>query len=262
MTIARQSGGPLLSVKDLVVSYDGLTAVRGVDLKVDRGQVVALVGANGSGKSTILNALAGVIPSRGAVVLDGWRASKRRPYKIARAGLRLVPEGRQVFSNLSVTENLEVAAQKPTGARSKSLPDTVDDIYKSFPRLEERADQLAGSLSGGEQQMLAIARALVGEPLVLLLDEPSNGLAPILVQEVFAVLQRLKERGITILIAEQMVGDALALADYAYVIDRGVVQQHGPSSEVAVDPAIVAAYLGGSIEYSQKLADTSLEGQS
>lgn len=243
----RREGEVVLQATGFGVDYGAFEAVGHVDLTVGRGQVVALIGANGSGKTSVLNGLAAVVASKGVVRLNGRDVSRLPAYKVARAGIRLVPEGRQVFSHLTVEDNLLVAGLKPTPGEHGGPATSLADVLDVFPRLRERGAQLAGTLSGGEQQMLAMARALLGNPSILLLDEPSNGLAPILVQEVFDVLHRLKERGITILIAEQLVADALRMADYAYVLERGRVRIHGRAEEIAADPVVISTYLGGGV---------------
>jgi branched-chain amino acid transport system ATP-binding protein len=233
-----------LSVSGLQVAYGRTEAVRGIDLQVGDGRIVCLIGANGAGKTTIMRALSGLIrPRGGRVVYDGTDITGRRPHRIAALGLRQVPEGRQVFADLSVAENLALGAYlEPDRAE---VARRHDQVVATFPRLRERLRQAAGSLSGGEQQMLAIGRALMGAPKLLLLDEPSMGLAPVIVEEIFAVIAGLRQAGVTVLLVEQNAAEALAIADDAYVLESGRIVLHGPAAEVAVNPAVVAAYLGG-----------------
>ena len=233
-----------LRVEGLRVSYGRTQALHGIDLTVSAGQVVCLIGGNGAGKTTTMRALSGLIrPRAGQVHLDGVNITGLRPHRIAAAGLLQVPEGRQVFAELTVAENLAAGAWLVTGRAEISR--RQDAVLTRFPRLRERLDQLAGSMSGGEQQMLALGRALMGGPKLLLLDEPSMGLAPLFVEEIFAIISDLKREGITILLVEQNASAALDVADYAYVLETGRIVTHGPANVVANDPAVVAAYLGG-----------------
>jgi branched-chain amino acid transport system ATP-binding protein len=232
----------MLEVRDLHTNYGSIAALRGVSFDVPRGSVVALVGANGAGKSTTLNTISGLLaPRRGTIHFEsrdiaGWRAER-----VAALGLVQVPEGRQVLAPLSVEENLLVGAytRRDGGVRAD-----LAGVYERFPRLAERRAQVAGSLSGGEQQMLAIGRALMARPKLLMLDEPSLGLAPLIVQEVFEIVAALKEQGATILLVEQNARKALAVADYAYVLEGGEIAQSGPAATLRDDPRILEAYLG------------------
>ncbi len=233
-----------LRVQGLSVSYGRTEALRGIDLTVATGQVVCLIGANGAGKTTTMRALSGLVrPRAGQVRLDGADITGLRPHRIAAAGLLQVPEGRQVFAELTVAENLAVGAWLVSDRAE--IARRQEAVLARFPRLRERLDQLAGSMSGGEQQMLALGRALMGAPKLLLLDEPSMGLAPLFVEEIFAIISDLKREGITILLVEQNASAALDVADYAYVLETGRIVTHGPADIVANDPAVVAAYLGG-----------------
>jgi branched-chain amino acid transport system ATP-binding protein len=235
---------PVLRIEDLSVNYGGVAALRGVSLEVPAGGLVTLVGRNGAGKSTLVRAVSGMVrPAGGRVTFDGERVDGRPAYRIARRGLVHVPEGRQVLGPMSVRENLElgrVAAPSPR----RPLEEQLEEIYDLFPILRERAAQLAGSQSGGEQQMLALGRALMAKPKLMLLDEPSLGLAPIVVHEVFEVLKRLNEQGIAILLIEQNVKRALEAATYCYVLDQGRVVREGSSDVLRHDRAIQADYLG------------------
>ena len=233
-----------LEVRGLSVSYGRTEALRGIDITVNTGQVVCLIGANGAGKTTTMRALSGMVrPRAGTVLLDGADITGQRPHRIAAAGLLQVPEGRQVFAELTVAENLAIGGwlvpDRAEIARRR------DAVLTRFPRLRERLNQLAGSMSGGEQQMRALGRALMGAPRLLLLDEPSMGLAPLFVEEIFAIISDLKCEGITILLVEQNASAALDVADYAYVLETGRIATQGPADIVANDPAVVAAYLGG-----------------
>jgi branched-chain amino acid transport system ATP-binding protein len=233
---------PLLRVENLVVRYGDIKAVKGISFHVERGEILALVGANGAGKTTTLRALSGMLPYEGSVALQGRDLRGLSPDRIVRLGMAHVPEGRGIFGSLTVMENLQLGAwiRRDRAARERDL-ETVMEI---FPRLRERAGQLAGTLSGGEQQMLALGRARMSDAGILLLDEPSMGLAPKLVQEVFAVLRRLNERGVTILLVEQNANMALRLANRACLLETGNLVLEGPASELLVNPRVREAYLG------------------
>ena len=233
-----------LELADLVVNYGRTQAVRGVSLVVPPGQVVALIGANGAGKTTIMRTISGLLRARsGRVRFDGADITGWKAHRIAAAGLLQVPEGRQCFAELTVAENLALGAYLvPERAE---IARRQDAVLTRFPRLAERLQQLAGSLSGGEQQMLAIGRALMGAPRLLLLDEPSMGLAPLFVDEIFGIVASLKREGTTILLVEQNASAALEIADEAYVLETGRVVLSGAASVVAEDAGVVAAYLGG-----------------
>jgi branched-chain amino acid transport system ATP-binding protein len=234
----------LLAVERLAVAYGPTAAVKGIDLLVREGQVVCLIGANGAGKTAIMRALSGLVrPAGGRVLLDGVDITGRRPHRIAALGMRHVPQGRQIFAELTVAENLAVGAWLTREAAE--IARLREGVLARFPRLRERLSQLAGSMSGGEQQMLALGRALMGAPRLLLLDEPSMGLAPLFVEEIFGIIADLKREGGTILLVEQNASAALEVADYAYVLETGRIVLQGAAIEVANDPAVVAAYLGG-----------------
>ena len=233
-----------LAVRGLSVSYGRTEAVKGIDLEVATGQVVCLIGANGAGKTSVMRALSGLLKPRGGrIVFDGADITSWRAHRIAAAGLRQVPEGRQIFAELTVAENLTIGAwlERDAGA----IAGRSEAMLQRFPRLRERREQVAGSLSGGEQQMLALARALMGAPKLLLLDEPSMGLAPLFVEEIFSIITELKRDGVTILLVEQNASAALDVADFAYVLENGQIVLQGPAAEIAVNPKIVTAYLGG-----------------
>jgi len=236
--------GALLEVKDLSLGYGKIAAVKGISLSVNEGQVVCLIGANGAGKTTTLRGLSGLLaPRDGEIRFAGVTIGGAKPHRIARAGLIHVPEGRQVFAEMTIADNLKMGGYliADRGVMKRRL----DHVLDLFPRLRQRLTQLAGSLSGGEQQMLAIGRALMAEPRLLLLDEPSLGLAPLVVEEIFALIARLKSEGKTILVVEQNAQMALEIADHAYVLESGKVKLSGPAADVAADPMVLEAYLGG-----------------
>lgn len=233
-----------LEIDGLEVAYGRTTALHGVSIMVGEGQVVCLIGANGAGKTTAMRAVSGLVrPRAGRVRFAGRDITGQPAHRIAAAGLRQVPEGRQCFAELTVAENLALGAYLVPGRGE--IARRQDGVLVRFPRLRERLHQLAGSMSGGEQQMLAIGRALMGAPRLLLLDEPSMGLAPLFVEEIFAIIAALKAEGTTILLVEQNASAALDVADHAYVLETGRIVLSGPAAEVASNPAVAAAYLGG-----------------
>lgn len=232
----------MLRVENLVVRYGDIRAVKGISFHVQQGEILALVGANGAGKTTTLRAISGMLPFEGSVVLQGRDLRGLTPDRVLRLGLSHVPEGRGIFGGLTVMENLQLGAwiRRDKAGRAHDLEMVMD----MFPRLRERVAQLAGTLSGGEQQMLALARARMSDARILILDEPSMGLAPKLVQEVFAVLRQLNERGVTILLVEQNANMALRLAHRACLLETGNLVLEGPASELLVNPRVREAYLG------------------
>ncbi|MYM94571.1 ABC transporter ATP-binding protein [Duganella vulcania] len=238
----------MLSITNLHASYGKVEVLHGISLEVPKGKLVTLIGSNGAGKTTTMRAISGMLkPKEGKVTLDGKDITGADSHKIARAGLAHSPEGRRVFASMTVTDNLLLGAF-PRFTRARPKGDIKRDLEKSlelFPRLKERQHQLAGTLSGGEQQMLAMARAVMLNPEVILLDEPSMGLAPILVEEVFRIIQRLKSEGVTMLLVEQFAAAALNVADYGYVLENGTISVHGPAESLKTDPKVIAAYLGG-----------------
>ncbi|HYZ64749.1 MAG TPA: ABC transporter ATP-binding protein [Acetobacteraceae bacterium] len=237
----------MLVVEGLVAGYGKVQVLHGLDLEVEEGRLVTLIGSNGAGKTTTLRALSGMIrPEAGRIVLDGKDITGLPSYAITRRGLAHSPEGRRVFAGLSVSDNLVMGAfPRLTGGRPRGdVSADLDRMFALFPRLKERRAQLAGTLSGGEQQMLAMARALMLNPSVLLLDEPSMGLAPRLVGEVFATIARLKEARVTMLLVEQFAAAALGVADFGYVLENGRLAASGPALALRNDPAVRAAYLG------------------
>ncbi len=233
----------ILSAEDLNVFYGSIHAVKGVSFDVNEGEIVTLIGANGAGKSTTLNTIAGLLHSKtGSVTFMGENLGKIPPHKIVSRGMALVPEGRRVFLQMSVQDNLEMGAYTKKGAETSG---DMEKIYEQFPRLKERRRQVAGTLSGGEQQMLAMGRALMSHPKLLMLDEPSMGLAPLLVEQIFEIIQRLNKGGSTILLVEQNAQMALSIAHRGYVLETGKIVTTGPSRELLASPAIKKAYLGG-----------------
>ena len=233
----------LLEVKDLVVSYGGIEALKGISFSVDEGQIVTLIGANGAGKSTTLRAITGIVPvTSGTITYTGEDITGMDTQKVVERGIALVPEGRRVFANLTVLENLKIGAylRKDTAQIQKD----IEYIYKLFPRLEERSWQLAGTLSGGEQQMLAVGRAMMTRPKLIMMDEPSLGLAPLVVKDIFGIISRLSADGITILLIEQNANAALHAAHYGYVLETGMMTLSGTGEELLSSKSIQEAYLG------------------
>ena len=234
----------MLSVKNLTVHYGAIKALRGISFDVNSGEIITLIGSNGAGKTTTLHSLSNIIKkTSGTVTFKGKDISATLPDKIVADGLVQVPEGRRIFSNLSVKDNLEMGAYLRKD--KQGIHSDMDMVFSLFPRLKERVKQIAGTLSGGEQQMLAMGRSLMAKPELLLLDEPSMGLAPILVDEIFAIIKRINEAGTTILLVEQNAYKALALASRAYILETGEVVKHGPAGELIADNSVRVAYLGG-----------------
>lgn len=234
----------MLEVKDLEVYYGAIHAVKGISLRVEDGQIVTLIGSNGAGKSTTLHTISGLIkPRSGNILFDGTDITGTPAHKIVASGLVQVPEGRHVFANMSVMENLDM------GAYLRKDKDGIEKdkkkVFELFPRLFERKNQLSGTLSGGEQQMLAMGRALMERPRVLLLDESSMGLAPLLVKEIFSIIKTINEEGTTVLLVEQNANMALSIADYAYVLETGRITLSGPAADLSASEAVRKAYLGG-----------------
>ena len=231
-----------LSIKDLHINYGMIQAVKGASFEVNKGEIVALIGANGAGKTSILHTLTGLIPAKsGSIEFEGKEISKMPAHKIVTMGMAHVPEGRRVFAELSVFENLKLGAY--TRKDKAEIEDTIKSIYKRFPRLEERKSQLAGTLSGGEQQMLAMGRALMSKPSVIVMDEPSMGLSPLYVNEIFDIINEVHKAGTTILLVEQNAKKALSIADRAYVLETGKIVLEGKASELLSDESVKKAYL-------------------
>ena len=233
----------MLKVENLEVAYGGIQALRGISFEVPEGRIVTLIGANGAGKSTTLRSSVGLVRVRsGKIIFDGNDITNQPTHKTIAAGIATVPEGRRIFASMSVLENLKIGAYLRTDAAE--IRKDLDWVYDLFPRLKERSWQSAGTLSGGEQQMLAVGRALMSRPKMVMMDEPSLGLAPKIVQGIFAIIKRINELGVTILLVEQNANMALRTADYAYVLETGKITMHGPGSELAQNEEIREAYLG------------------
>ncbi|MBO5137839.1 MAG: ABC transporter ATP-binding protein [Spirochaetaceae bacterium] len=234
----------MLKVKDLSVSYGAIKALRGVSFEVKQGEIITLIGSNGAGKTTTLHSISNIIKkSGGSVLFKGEDITSLAPDMIVRHGLIQVPEGRRIFANLTVKENLEMGAF--TRKNTVEIKKDMEKVYELFPRLKERIKQVAGTLSGGEQQMLAMGRALMSKPELLLLDEPSMGLAPILVDEIFSIIQEINKAGTTILLVEQNAYKALSIANRAYILETGLITTTGNALDLIKDDAVKAAYLGG-----------------
>jgi len=233
----------MLNIKGLSTSYGSIQAIKGIDIDVPEGSIVSLIGANGAGKTTTMKSLVGLLkPQAGQITFQGQEIRGFAPHKIVNLGLSLVPEGRNILAGMTVLENLEMGAYQ---RKDKKVQADFDKVFKRFPILEERKQQLGGTLSGGQQQMLAIGRALMAKPKLLLLDEPSMGLAPLVVSDIFKVIQEINQEGTTILLVEQNVRQALKIAHYAYVLETGKIVLHGKADEVAKNPRVMEAYLGG-----------------
>lgn len=233
----------MLEVKDIVVYYGVIQAIKGISFEVNEGEVIALIGANGAGKTTTLHTITGLLsPKKGSVLFEGQDITKVPAHKIVSLGMAHVPEGRRVFAELSVYENLKMGAY--TRKDKTEIEESLQMVYKRFPRLEERKNQLAGTLSGGEQQMLAMGRALMSKPKIIVMDEPSMGLSPILVNEIFDIIKEVSASGTTVLLVEQNAKKALSIADRAYVLETGKIVLEGDANELMNDDSIKKAYLG------------------
>ena len=233
----------LLEIKDLEVYYGMIQAIKGVSFQVQEGEVIALIGANGAGKTTILHTITGLLEAKkGSVIFDGKDITKKPAHKIVSMGMAHVPEGRRVFANLSVYQNLKMGAY--TRKDKQEIEETLKTVYKRFPRLEERKNQLAGTLSGGEQQMLAMGRALMSHPRIILMDEPSMGLSPIFVNEIFDIIKEVSATGTTVLLVEQNAKKALSISDRGYVLETGKIVLEGNSEDLLNNDSIKKAYLG------------------
>ena len=233
----------MLEIKDLEVYYGMIQAIKGISFEVNQGEVIALIGANGAGKTTTLQTITGMLQAKaGSIIFEGKDITKVPGHKIVGMGMAHVPEGRRVFSNLTVYENLKLGAF--TKKDKKEIEETLERVYKSFPRLQERRNQSAGTLSGGEQQMLAMGRALMSKPRIILMDEPSMGLSPIFVEEIFSIIRQISAEGTTVLLVEQNAKKALSIADRAYVLETGTIALSGPAKELMNNESIKKAYLG------------------
>ncbi|PPC76673.1 metal-dependent hydrolase [Pokkaliibacter plantistimulans] len=244
----------LLDVRQLRVAYGKVEALTGIDLRVPKGQIVTVIGPNGAGKTTLLSAIMGILPSKGEVHFDGRLQPVPEVEKLVGQGLGLVPEKRELFATMSVQDNLELGAFLRYRRGDRHLATTLAEVYSLFPRLFERRHQQAGTLSGGERQMLAIGRALMGKPQLLMLDEPSLGLAPLITREIFRIITDLRRQGVSILLVEQNARAALKVADYAYVLEGGAVAMEGPAAQLADDQRVIEAYLGLASKHQELLA--------
>lgn len=234
----------LLNIDNLHVSYGKIKAIKGISLQVSQGEIVALVGANGAGKTTLLKTISGIItPAEGSVSFEGKDLTKVKPFQRVVEGICQAPEGRGIFPGMTVQENLEIGKYSRSAGKDE-MSDDLEMVYGLFPRLKERQKQAGGTLSGGEQQMLSISRALMSRPRLLLLDEPSMGLAPMFIAQIFSIIQKIKTQGMTILLVEQNASKALNIADRAYVLETGLITKQGTGQEMLNDPAVRAAYLG------------------
>ncbi|MGP6140677.1 ABC transporter ATP-binding protein [Jeotgalibaca sp. A127] len=234
----------MLQLTNIKAGYGNIQALKDISLNVPEGKIVSLIGANGAGKTTTMRSITGTLKATsGDILFDGQSIKGLAPHQIVKRGISLVPEGRQILQGMTVLENLEMGAYQ---RRDGEVQDDLEKIFQQFPILKERMSQLGGTLSGGQQQMLAIGRAIMARPKLLLLDEPSMGLAPLVVQEIFEVIQKVAKTGTTIMLVEQNAKKALSIADYAYVMETGQIVLEGPANEVANDPRVLDAYLGGS----------------
>lgn len=237
----------MLELKGVVSGYGNITALKSIDLSVPEGKIVSLIGANGAGKSTTMRTIMGLVKAReGSISFLGQDLTKLKTHEIVKAGISLVPEGRQILQDMTVYENLEMGAY--IRKDKAGIEEDIKKVFKRFPILDERSYQLGGTLSGGQQQMLAIGRALMARPKLLLLDEPSMGLAPLVVNEIFEVIKEISQEGTTVLVVEQNVRQALKIADYAYVLETGKMFLDGSAEDVRHDPRVMEAYLGGRVE--------------
>ena len=241
---STRSGEPMLQVDDIALYYGNIAAVKGLSLRVHKGEIVTLIGSNGAGKSTTLRAISGLIKARsGTITFQGEKLNGKQGHEIVKAGICQSPEGRRIFPRMTVSENLDLGAFLRND--KAGIEEDRQRVLDLFPRLADRIHQKAGTMSGGEQQMLAVARALMGSPHLLLLDEPSMGLAPVLVDLIFDTIETIREQGTTVLVVEQNALAALRVADYAYVLESGALKLEGPARELAKDEEVVRAYLGG-----------------
>jgi branched-chain amino acid transport system ATP-binding protein len=235
---------PLLDIRDLHAGYGKAEVLHGIDLHADAGQVITVIGPNGAGKTTLLNTLMGLLPTRGHMFYRGEDISAFTLEERVMMGIALVPEKRELFGTMTVEDNLELGGFRQMRKGNRQWRSRMDDVYDLFPRLKERRLQEAGTLSGGERQMLAVGRSLMSSPDVLMLDEPSLGLAPLIVKEIFSIIETLRKTGVTIVLVEQNARAALAVADYGYVLEMGEVSLHGPAAELAQDSRVIDTYLG------------------
>jgi len=235
---------PLLKVTDLRAGYGRAEVLHGLSLQADKGSVITVIGPNGAGKSTLLNTLMGILPGRGRIEFNGQAIDALTLEERVMAGMALVPEKRELFGSMSVEDNLVLGGYRQMRLGNAQWRDRLADVFDLFPRLKERRAQEAGTLSGGERQMLAVGRALMSRPTLLMLDEPSLGLAPLIVRDIFRIIQTLRQTGVTIVLVEQNARAALAVADQGYVLEMGEIGLHGPATELAQDPRVIDTYLG------------------
>ncbi|MND67378.1 High-affinity branched-chain amino acid transport ATP-binding protein LivF [compost metagenome] len=250
----NSSANPLLEINNLSVAYGKVEALSNASLRVGEGQIVTVIGPNGAGKTTLLSAIMGVLGSRGQVNFDGSLEAVPEVEVMVSRGLGLVPEKRELFTSMSVADNLLLGAFARHRRGERDHEPTLKDVYELFPRLWERREQLAATLSGGERQMLAVGRALMAKPRLLMLDEPSLGLAPLVTREIFRIITALRETGVSILLVEQNARAALRVADYAYVLETGQIAMQGPAQQLADDPRVIEAYLGLASKHQEMLA--------
>jgi len=244
MSTRNDAARAVLEVRDLSVAYGKVEALTNANLRVGEGQIVTVIGPNGAGKTTMLSAIMGVLNSKGQVAFDGTLEVVPEVERMVTRGMNLVPEKRELFGEMSVEDNLLLGAFQRYRMGKRDHGDTMEEVYTLFPRLKERRAQMAGTLSGGERQMLAVGRALMAKPKLLMLDEPSLGLAPLIVREIFRIIAELRRRGVSILLVEQNARAALQVADYAYVLETGQIAMEGPAHQLADDPRVIEAYLG------------------
>jgi branched-chain amino acid transport system ATP-binding protein len=237
---------PLLKISDLRAGYGRAEVLHGLNLQADKGSVITVIGPNGAGKSTFLNSLMGLLPSKGRIEFGGESIEELTLEERVMLGIALVPEKRELFGTMSVEDNLVLGGFRQMRLGNRQWRDRLDDVFELFPRLKERRAQEAGTLSGGERQMLAVGRALMSRPSVLMLDEPSLGLAPLIVKDIFSIIETLRKTGVTIVLVEQNARAALAVADQGYVLEMGEIGLHGPADELAQDPRVIDTYLGAS----------------
>ncbi|MBX3680405.1 ABC transporter ATP-binding protein [Cognatazoarcus halotolerans] len=244
----------ILEIRDLCVSYGKVEALHNANIRVGEGQIVTVIGPNGAGKTTMLSAIMGLLDSRGELDFDGKLRLAPEVEDMVAAGMNLVPEKRELFGEMSVQDNLLLGAFQRYRSGKRDQAETMEEVYGLFPRLKERREQMAGTLSGGERQMLAVGRALMAKPRLLMLDEPSLGLAPLIVREIFRIIAELRRRGVSILLVEQNARAALQVADYAYVLETGEISMEGPAQALADDPRVIEAYLGLGGKHQDMLA--------
>ena len=244
----------ILEIRDLCVSYGKVEALHNANIRVGEGQIVTVIGPNGAGKTTMLSAIMGLLDSRGELDFDGKLRLAPEVEDMVAAGMNLVPEKRELFGEMSVQDNLLLGAFQRYRSGKRDQAETMEEVYGLFPRLKERREQMAGTLSGGERQMLAVGRALMAKPRLLMLDEPSLGLAPLIVREIFRIIAELRRRGVSILLVEQNARAALQVADYAYVLETGSVAMAGPARTLADDPRVIETYLGLGGKHQDMLA--------